>query len=652
MSSKTTSKTNDEDLSFASQANKPLQSAESETLPKLHCELGNQTLEQSRDSSPYTLLSASAPYLPYPSICSISVATEAEEQRREISTRNDPEPDTVTYPPVTEIQANTPLDNITNQSLFSATSEVGKGVIEQVAIEENEGLKSKMKDLVTEEGLESSILIQEPPVSSINPTEGLLGPDFHESKTKGSSQIEIPQLFPHSLEEQRSLDDTETGAGFLKNEEGALQTESRVRSNISQAFGEEGVGMPDTFFPLTANTLPPATVILFEQSPHVSSKITPETTDEELSISSQANKPLETTEPSPTSEMKMVDMLTGSVEEDESLKHGELNISPGASLSSNESEKKTSMDDAGSLECNEEVLLTESRERFHISHAIEDDVFTNENTEEGQDLSIEVQDPSTHSLSPSADPAEVSSQTEISAVSPSFLVEATTQKSLDDTAARCIENQLYLLGEPRPRLDRSQAGGKEIPGLVASCVWLPHTATHVGPTGEDRLSHSMASHPSAELTSDSASFPPVTSLSVKQGVALGELAAVLSVDCTSSTQHDENSTAATPSPAFTDNTSVVTSVTEVSQKMPVPLNSTQAENEGEDFLGASPDKLKNPPKDLPEAAKPLTAQPEHHVERNLIPSIIVLCGAIFFFVALHELNTLLFIGLFLVSLGF
>ncbi|XP_071395093.1 protein phosphatase 1 regulatory subunit 3A-like [Centroberyx affinis] len=471
------------------------------------------------------------------------------------------------------------------------------------------------------------------PICSLDPCE---------YKTKSSSQTEISLVHPASFEKKTSLDDIEADPGFQKNEEGASQTDSKVKL---KAIGEE-VGIPDIFRPSTTNTLPTATVIPSEQSPYVSSKIKPKTIDEELFIASECSKHLETTEPS------LVEAAMGSVEECESLKqeelistdrekeqdfsihtekpltassspsadHSDSFTSPQTEISSSYaevSERRALMDDTdvASLESGEEVLLT--RASLAISQVIEEAIPSNENTEEEEE-SLQVQERHT----------------------------AARRKECDTED---------LLTETRP--------GEGILRSVASSMWPPTIETNLGPTGEDGLSRSLASHPSPEPPADHESFPSVTPRSFKRGVVVRsrELAAGLSEDSSISAPHDENSPAAllslesqvslgaegeaAPSPALTDNTSVITGVTEVSQNL--PPNSTQARKEKQHSLQVSPDTLLlNLPNTLSKVAKPLKPQPERDLDRNLIPSIVFLSGVIFLSVELQEPSALFLVGLF------
>ncbi|KAF7662769.1 hypothetical protein LDENG_00227880 [Lucifuga dentata] len=210
-----------------------------------------------------------------------------------------------------------------------------------------------------------------------------------------------------------------------------------------------------------------------------------------------------------------------------------------------------------------------------------------------------------------------------------------------------------LLQETR-RSDSSQAYGAEI----SSCIHLPTTETNLGSTEEQGLTHSPASHPCLELP---VSAPGLSSFRRVVAVGLSEPAAGLSEGSTRSVTDHESSLPAVgerqvslgaegkapPSAALTDNTSVISSVTQVNLALP----SVPASKEKEDSLQISPDTLfENLPNTLSEVAKPLSPQSEHDVERLLIPSIVFLSGVISLSVALQEPRALFFIGLFLVLL--
>lgn len=208
-----------------------------------------------------------------------------------------------------------------------------------------------------------------------------------------------------------------------------------------------------------------------------------------------------------------------------------------------------------------------------------------------------------------------------------------------------------LQQESRPRSDSSQTGGEEIPPSEASC------------TGEDRSTDSPASRPCLELPAECVSAPSVAEGFEREvAVGLSELVAGLIESSTRSAAHHEDGPPALsppvaesqaslgaegeapPSPELTENPSVSTGVTEVSQN--VAPHSASAWEEKEDAPQISPDTLlESPPNTLSEVSE---LQSELDVSRNLMPSIVFLSGVVSLSIVLQEPTALFLIGLILV----
>lgn len=223
-----------------------------------------------------------------------------------------------------------------------------------------------------------------------------------------------------------------------------------------------------------------------------------------------------------------------------------------------------------------------------------------------------------------------------------------------------------LQQESRPRADSSQVGGEEIPPSEASCIHPPtaETERNLWPeTGEDGSTDSPASHPCLDLPAERGSAPTVTQGFEREvPVGLRELVAGLSEGSTGSAALPEGSMPvlvspvaeiqaslgaegeAPPSPELTETPSVSTGVTEVSQNL--ALQSVSAWEEEEDSAQISPDTLLENLPNTPSEVSEL--QPEHDVNRNLMPSIVFLSGVVSLSIVLQEPSALFFIGLLLV----
>uniref|UniRef100_A0AAZ3SVP2 Uncharacterized protein n=1 Tax=Oncorhynchus tshawytscha TaxID=74940 RepID=A0AAZ3SVP2_ONCTS len=243
--------------------------------------------------------------------------------------------------------------------------------------------------------------------------------------------------------------------------------------------------------------------------------------------------------------------------------------------------------------------------------------------------------------------------------------------SMDDGMAR--EDGVLMLEAVGPKLESFQAGGEVGVDVVAICPWHPPmvTVTHLGPTGEDRMTQSLASH-TAELPNDiSQTSHPVSHQRFKRGVAAGlsELAAVLSEDSGNSKQQDEITAREHTTPGLESQTplgvqcktvsfAVTENISESSMTMTQDGTSssneedaTSADEEEETFQVSSETGLSSRSSEA-QITKPLSPQAEPTLDRTLIPSIIFLSVAIGLVVGLHEPSTFLFMGLFLVSLCF
>ncbi|XP_038864026.1 uncharacterized protein LOC120059221 [Salvelinus namaycush] len=308
--------------------------------------------------------------------------------------------------------------------------------------------------------------------------------------------------------------------------------------------------------------------------------------------------------------------------------------------------------------------------------------------EEENEKSFRIQEPSTSSSSHLEHPsdsthcklsrAEEGSKSQIkvsSEASPSLPEESDDKQltSMDDGMAR--EDGVLMLEAVGPKLESFQAGGEVgvVVDVVATCPWHPPmvTVTHLGPTGEDRMTLSLASHTAEPPNDASQTSPPVSHQRFKRGVAAGlsELAAVLSEDSGSSKQQDDITAREHTSPGLESQTplgvqrktvsfAVTENISESSMTMTQGGTSssneedaTTADEEEETFQVSSETGL---PSRSSEAhiTKPLSPQAEPTLDRTLIPSIVFLSVAIGLVVGLHEPSTFLFMGLFLVSLCF
>ncbi|XP_055747781.1 uncharacterized protein si:ch211-167b20.8 isoform X2 [Salvelinus fontinalis] len=308
--------------------------------------------------------------------------------------------------------------------------------------------------------------------------------------------------------------------------------------------------------------------------------------------------------------------------------------------------------------------------------------------EEENEKSFRIQEPSTSSSSRLEHPsdsthcklsrAEEGSKSQIkvsSEASPSLPEESDDKQltSMDDRMAR--EDGVLMLEAVGPKLESFQAGGEVgvVVDVVATCPWHPPmvTVTHLGPTGEDRMTLSLASHTAEPPNDASQTSPPVSHQRFKRGVAAGlsELAAVLSEDSGSSKQQDDITAREHTSPGLESQTplgvqrktvyfAVTENISESSMTMTQDGTSssneedaTTADEEEETFQVSSETGL---PSRSSEAhiTKPLSPQAEPTLDRTLIPSIVFLSVAIGLVVGLHEPSTFLFMGLFLVSLCF
>lgn len=274
--------------------------------------------------------------------------------------------------------------------------------------------------------------------------------------------------------------------------------------------------------------------------------------------------------------------------------------------------------------------------------------------------------------------AEEGSKSQIkvsSEASPSLPEESDDKQltSMDDGMAR--EDGVLMLEAVGPKLESFQAGGEVgvVVDVVAICPWHPPmvTVTHLGPTGEDRMTQSLASH-TAELPNDiSQTSHPVSHQRFKRGVAAGlsELAAVLSEDSGNSKQQDDITAREHTTPGLESQTplgvqrktvsfAVTENISESSMTMTQDGTSssneedaTSADEEEETFQVSSETGLPSRSSEA-QITKPLSPQAEPTLDRTLIPSIIFLSVAIGLVVGLHEPSTFLFMGLFLVSLCF
>ncbi|KAG8002491.1 Protein phosphatase 1 regulatory subunit 3A [Nibea albiflora] len=236
----------------------------------------------------------------------------------------------------------------------------------------------------------------------------------------------------------------------------------------------------------------------------------------------------------------------------------------------------------------------------------------------------------------------------------------TVEQPTDSSPSALLPDSTPSLQESRRRSDGSQSGGEEIPPSEAPCMRLPTAETNLWPeTREDESTDGPAGHPCLELPAECASDPSVTRGSeLEVALGLSELASGLSEGSTGSAAHYEGSTPAfsspvaesraslgaegeaPPSPQLTENPSVSTGVTEVSQDL--PLHSASAWQENEDALQISPDTLLENPNRLSEVSE---LQPEYDMNRNLMPSVVFLSGVVSFSIVLQEPSALFFIGL-------
>ncbi|XP_035596220.2 uncharacterized protein LOC118360848 [Oncorhynchus keta] len=307
--------------------------------------------------------------------------------------------------------------------------------------------------------------------------------------------------------------------------------------------------------------------------------------------------------------------------------------------------------------------------------------------EEENEKSFRIQETSTSSSSRLEHPseythcklirAEEGSKSQIkvfSEASPSLPEESDDKQltSMDDSMAR--EDGVLMLEAVGPKLESFQAGGEVgvVVDVVAICPWHPPmvTVTHLGPTGEDRMTQSLASH-TAELPNDiSQTSHPVSHQRFKRGVAAGlsELAAVLSEDSGNSKQQDDITAREHTTPGLESQTplgvqrktlsfAVTENISESSMTMTQDGTSSSNEedatsaDEEETFQVSSETGLPSRSSEA-QITKPLSPQAEPTLDRTLIPSIIFLSVAIGLVVGLHEPSTFLFMGLFLVSLCF
>ncbi|CAB1329890.1 unnamed protein product [Coregonus sp. 'balchen'] len=302
--------------------------------------------------------------------------------------------------------------------------------------------------------------------------------------------------------------------------------------------------------------------------------------------------------------------------------------------------------------------------------------------EEENEKSFRIQEPSTSSSSCLEHPSDpthcelsraedgTKSQIKVSAKASPSLPEESDDNQLtlmDDGMAR--EDGVLMIEAVGPKLESSQAGGEVGVGVVATCPWHPPmvTVTHLGPTGEDR----MTSH-TAEPPNDVSQMSPLASHQrFKRGVAAGlsELAAVLSEDSGGSKQQDDITASAHTSPGLESQSplgvqrkTVYLAVTEnISESsMTITQDGTSSSNEEdaimadeeeESFRVSSETGLPSRSSEA-QITKPLTPQAEPTLDRTLIPSIVFLSVAIGLVVGLHEPSTFLFMGLFFVSLCF
>nr|XP_046200150.1 uncharacterized protein si:ch211-167b20.8 [Oncorhynchus gorbuscha] len=308
--------------------------------------------------------------------------------------------------------------------------------------------------------------------------------------------------------------------------------------------------------------------------------------------------------------------------------------------------------------------------------------------EEENEKSFRIQETSTSSSSRLEHPsdsthcklsrAEEGSKSQIkvfSEASPSLSEESDDKQltSMDDGMAR--EDGVLMLEAVGPKLESFQAGGEVgvVVDVVAICPWHPPMVpvTHLGPTGEDRMTQSLASD-TAELPNDiSQTSHPVSHQRFKRGVAAGlsELAAVLSEDSGNSKQQDDITAREHTTPGLESQTplgvqcktlyfAVTENISESSMTMTQDGTSssneedaTSADEEEETFQVSSETGLPSRSSEA-QITKPLSPQAEPTLDRTLIPSIIFLSVAIGLVVGLHEPSTFLFMGLFLVSLCF
>ncbi|XP_026189464.1 protein phosphatase 1 regulatory subunit 3A isoform X2 [Mastacembelus armatus] len=237
-----------------------------------------------------------------------------------------------------------------------------------------------------------------------------------------------------------------------------------------------------------------------------------------------------------------------------------------------------------------------------------------------------------------------------------------SEQPIDSSSSALLPSPLQ---ESVLKSNSSQAGGEEIPSSEALCIHLPSTEPDLRPGGKDGSTESSAIRCGLELPAECVSAPSVTQ-GYEREVAVGsnEIVAGLwegstgfaaqyegSVPALSSPVAESQASAgaegeAPPSPELTENSSVSTGVTEVSQNP--ALQSVSPLEEKEDAPQISPDTLlENLPDTLSEVSQP-QPQPEHGVNRNLMPAIIFLSGVVSISIVMQEPSNLFFIGLLLV----